>query len=211
VRRHTLPCAFHAVPKPSMPEIAGDVGANGINDINDKFKGEEKGRAQGEFVDGVGAKFVTEATHSDGGAGAKIKGKGKAVFGKNGDGHYGIAENGSAHADAGPGGVIAEGEMSRTGYGYKDDNVHVQAMRLGFGAGAGVGPGGVKAKAEMGIDLAKVESEHISANVGFNVNTGFDVGPTGVGASVAGFGGSFGNDGVGISTPFGGIKLKLPW
>ena len=38
---------------------------------------------------------------------------------------------------------------------------------------------------------------------------GFDVGPTGVGASVAGFGGSVGNDGVGISTPFGGIKFKF--
>ena len=48
----------------------------------------------------------------------------------------------------------------------------------------------------------------MSANLGLNVDTGFEAGSDGVRASVAGFGGSIGRR-VGISTPIGGFSFKL--
>ena len=48
----------------------------------------------------------------------------------------------------------------------------------------------------------------LEANVGLNVDTGVEVRPDTVAASVAGFGGSMGRT-IGVSTPLGGIKFKL--
>ena len=52
--------------------------------------------------------------------------------------------------------------------------------------------------------------QEVSANVGLNVDTGVDIRPDTVAASVAGFGGSIGRT-IGVSTPLGGIKFKLWW
>ena len=63
------------------------------------------------------------------------------------------------------------------------------------------------------VDLVKcnaktVFGQEVSANVGLNVDTGVDIRPDTVAASVAGFGGSIGRT-IGVSTPLGGIKFKL--
>ena len=63
------------------------------------------------------------------------------------------------------------------------------------------------------VDLVKCKAstvfgQEVSANVGLNVDTGVDIRPDTVAASVAGFGGSIGRT-IGVSTPLGGIKFKL--
>ena len=50
--------------------------------------------------------------------------------------------------------------------------------------------------------------QELSANIGLNVDTGFEAGAGGISASVAGFGGSIGRT-IGVNTPFGGFSFKL--
>ena len=81
------------------------------------------------------------------------------------------------------------------------------------GAGLGIGLGGVKAKVEAGIDVVNSKTklsknQEINWNLGVNVDTGFEAGVDGVTASVGGFGFKLGRN-TGISTPFGGISVKL--
>ena len=95
----------------------------------------------------------------------------------------------------------------------EDSGGRVDVLSAGVGGGIGAGLGGVKARADVGVDLVKATAktktgQELSANLGLNANTGVDIGAGSVGASVVGFGGSIGRT-IGISTPFGGVSFKL--
>ena len=123
-----------------------------------------------------------------------------------------IAES-AASAQVGYGGASAD---ANAGVGYfkmEDEQGRLDLLNAGVGGGVGIGPAGAKAKVEAGVDLVKSTAkfqggQELSANVGLNVDTGFEAGAGGVSASVAGFGGSIGRT-IGVSTPFGGISFKL--
>ena len=123
-----------------------------------------------------------------------------------------IAESG-ARAQVGYGGASADANAGVEYFKMEDDQGRLDLLKAGVGGGLGIGPAGAKAKVEAGIDLvestAKFKNgQELKANLGLNVDTGFEAGAGSVSASVAGFGGSLGRT-IGVSTPIGGFSFKL--
>ena len=107
--------------------------------------------------------------------------------------------SGSANAKAqyGLGGFMADANVEGSLFKFKDRKAEVNFHQGMLGAGLGAGIGGIKAKVSAGYDAvnSKVDlgnNVNIGANLGLRADTGFDVGPSGVSAKVAGFGVSVG-------------------
>ena len=104
---------------------------------------------------------------------------------------------GKAKFQYGYGGVMAEANVNAPTWTLKDDKREVNFHQGILGGGLGAGIGGIKAKVSAGYDAVNSKIDlgnnvNIGFNLGLHADTGFDVGPSGFSAKVAGFGISVG-------------------
>jgi len=133
------------------------------------------------------------------------------------DTQEGLGFRSSLNADFGVGGGVVDADAHANLYAVNiTHKASVVDSRLEVGkayasAGVGGGPGGVKLAAFAGVDFINTtahfdKGRSLTACIGFNVDSGVDIGWEGVGAKFMGFGLAAGRT-SGLHTPFWGISF----
>jgi len=113
-------------------------------------------------------------------------------------GHFKSTGQESAHGFAG----AVDASLKKNG------NHHIGNMKLGCRFGET--DTAVGAMVTQQANVYKYDNGSVSANIGLSVSTGAEISHDKLEAKFLGVGGNIGSDGIGLSTPFGGINLKFP-